>query len=33
MTPLGVVSRRTFGSLRVRNYRLYFIGQLGRTRW
>src|SRR5205807_3904366 len=28
MTPLGVVSRRTFGSLRVRNYRLYFIGQL-----
>lgn len=28
MTPLRVVSARTFGSLRVRNYRLYFIGQL-----
>jgi MFS family permease len=28
MSPLRVVSARTFGSLRVRNYRLYFIGQL-----
>jgi MFS family permease len=28
MTPLGVVANRTFRSLRIRNYKLYFIGQI-----